>query len=205
MCLGLDPSVLGHIKDDAISLVIWQRRLPRGLRDDLRRWAASDPPRFEARVEHDDDWIESALASFPRSPARALLVADVAQLVSRFRQLTSSTSVKISFGTVRDDQCRKFHADYQRLRLITTYLGPGTEWLPEPAIRREALVEPPACPTSANQLIVKDSALVQRAHSGDVLVLRGHDGVRAGGLAAIHRSPPIERSGKARVVLVASV
>lgn len=196
--------MLARIGDDALSLVIWQRRLPRALRGGLRHWAARDPVRFEVCVEH-DDWIESALEGFPHGDGRAFLVSDITQLLGRFRQLASSANVKVSFGTVRGDQCRKFHADYHRLRLITTYLGPGTEWLPEAALRREALVDPPACSTTANQLIVKDPALVQRAHSGDVLVLRGHDGVNAGGLAAVHRSPPIEQSGKTRVVLVASV
>jgi hypothetical protein len=119
--------------------------------------------------------------------------------------LSGAGSVKISFGAVTGDQCRKFHADYQRLRLITTYLGPGTEWLPEHAVRRDALVEPPACPATANQLIVRDPSQVRRAHAGDVLLLRGHDGVTGTALSAVHRSPPIEALGKMRVVLVASV
>lgn len=202
--LGPMPDVLEKIRDGGLSLVVWERRLPRGLTDALRRWAASSPPRFEG-VAKDDAWIESALSTFPESPARALLASDLASLVGRFRSLAAKTAIKLSFGTVTGDQCRKFHVDYQRLRLLTTYLGPGTEWLPEPAVAREALVDSPACPTTANRLIVRQPELVRHARAGDVMLLRGHDGVTGEALGAVHRSPPIEASRKSRVVLVASV
>jgi hypothetical protein len=202
--VGREPRVLEQIRDGSLSVVIWERRLPRGLRDALRSWAAAqEPPRFEGLVT-DGAWVDVALQGFASSPARTFLAQDLQSLVQRFRLLTGIGSVKISFGAVTGDQCRKFHADYQRLRLITTYLGPGTEWLPEQAVRRDALVEPPACPATANQLIVRDPRQVRRAHAGDVLLLRGHDGVTGAALGAVHRSPAIEASRKVRVVLVAS-
>lgn len=203
--IGRDPQVFERIHEGSLSVVIWERRLPRGLRDALRGWAgAEELPRFEGLVR-DAAWVDAALRGFAASPARTFLAQDLQSLAQRFRLLTGIGSVKISFGAVAGDQCRKFHADYQRLRLITTYLGPGTEGLPEHAVRRDALVEPPACPTTANQLIVRDPSQVRRAHAGDVLLLRGHDGVTGAALGAVHRSPPIEASRKVRVVLVASV
>jgi hypothetical protein len=201
--VGREPKVLEQIRNGGLSVVIWERRLPRGLRDALRRWVVQEPPRCEG-VAGDADWVDAALRGFVSGPARTFLAQDLRSLVRRFRVLTGTGSVKISFGAVTGDQCRKFHADYQRLRLITTYLGPGTEWLPEHAVRRDALFEPPACPVTANQLIVRDPRQVRRAHAGDVLLLRGHDGVTGAALGAVHRSPAIEGSRKVRVVLVAS-
>lgn len=203
--VGREPKVLEQIRDANLSVVIWERRLPRGLRDALRSWAAAqEPPRFEGLVA-DAGWVDAALRGFVASPARTFLAQDLRSLVQTFRLLTGTGSVKLSFGAVTGDQCRKFHADYQRLRLITTYLGPGTEWLPEQAVRRDALFEPPACPLTANQLIVRDPGQVRRAHAGDVLLLRGHGGVTGAALGAVHRSPPIATLRKVRVVLVASV
>lgn len=199
-----DPQVLERIGDSDLSVVIWERRLPPALQGALRRWVARAPQRYE-RVTASEAWADSALEDFAASPARTFLGQDLQTLVRKFRMLTGVATVKISFGAVTGDQCRKFHADYQRLRLITTYLGPATEWLPEHAVRREALLEPPECPTTANQLIVRDASQVRRAHAGDVLLLRGHDGVTGAALGAVHRSPPIEASRRLRVVLVASV
>jgi hypothetical protein len=201
--IGREPEVLEQARDGGLSLVIWERRLPRGLRDALRRWVAQEPPCFEGSVG-DAAWSDAALQGFVPSPARTFLAQDLHSLVHRFRLLSGIGSVKVSFGAVTGDQCRKFHADYQRLRLITTYLGPGTEWLPEHAVRRDALFEPPACPVTANQLIVREPSQVRRAQAGHVLLLRGHDGVTGAALGAVHRSPPIEASRKVRVVLVAS-
>jgi hypothetical protein len=198
-----DARVIEQIRDGGLSLVLWKRRLPRGLRDALRQWAAQSPARLE-RVTSDDAWVEAALPGFPQGPARTYLAADLRALLHRFRTVSGKRTVKVSFGTVTGDQCRKFHADYQGLRLITTYLGPGTEWLPEHAVRRDALVEPPECPATANGLIVRDPRLVQHAQAGDVLILRGHDGVTGAALGAVHRSPPIAASQETRVVLVAS-
>lgn len=202
--VGREPKVLEQIRDGNLSVVMWERRLPRGLRDVLRSWAAAqEPPRFEGFVTA--AWVDAALRGFAASPARTFLAQDLESLVERFRLLTGTGPVKISFGAVTGDQCRKFHADYQRLRLITTYLGPGTEWLPEHAVRRAALLEPPACPVTANQLIVRDPSQVRCARAGDVLLLRGHAGVTGAALGAVHRSPPIAALRKVRVVLVASV
>ena len=43
---------------------------------------------------------------------------------------------------VRTDSCRKFHADYVTARLITTYLGEGTQWLDEADADGETDAEP---------------------------------------------------------------
>src|SRR5688572_6161248 len=127
--VGRTPQVLEQIRDGSLSVVIFERRLPRGVGDALRGWAAAEePPRFEGWVG-EAAWVDAALQGFVESPARAFLAQDLQSLVQRFRLLTGIGSVKVSFGAVTGDQCRKFHTDYQRLRLITTYLGPGTEWL----------------------------------------------------------------------------
>jgi hypothetical protein len=92
--------------------------------------------------------------------------------------------------------------DYVRYRLITTYVGPGTEWVPEEAVRREALDHPTDCPCDANKEIVRDPSAIRHAVPGEVIVMKGalHPGRRG----AIHRSPAIEGTGRVRVLLIAS-
>lgn len=65
----------------------------------------------------------------------------------------------------------------------------------------EALRQPPVDPEEANRVIVPDRRRVRRARAGDVLMMKGALGSsRRGG--QVHRSPPIEHAGLARVVLV---
>ena len=198
-----DPDVLDQSRDSSLSIVVWKRRLPRSLDYALGKWAAQGPPRLDGHFS-DDSWIDQALCGFSESPARSFIAHDLTSLCATFRRLSGAPDLKLAFGVVSGDQCRKFHADYQRLRLITTYLGPGTEWVPELAVERQAMLEPSICPATANRLIVRDPSLVRHAGAGDVLLLRGHAGVSGEALAAVHRSPPIEAAGAVRVVFVAT-
>ena len=109
-----------------------------------------------------------------------------------------TSTCRVSFGAVRSDQCRKFHVDYLQLRLISTYVGPGTEWVVAGDVRRDALSHPSFDPDQANRSIVRREAGVRRAQAGDVLLMKG----RLGGDGLVHRSPPIEALGLVRVVLV---
>ncbi len=65
---------------------------------------------------------------------------------------------------------------------------------------RAAMEHPPDCPFDANREIVRDAAAVRRPATGDVLGMRGS--LAPGGRGAVHRSPPIEAEGIARIVLV---
>ena len=101
-----------------------------------------------------------------------------------------------------DDQRRKFHVDHHRYGLGTTYAGPGTEWVPNEAVRREALNHPTDCPCDASTEIVRGAGAVHLARAGDVLLMNGagHESV----LGAVHRSPTIEGACRTRAMLIAS-
>jgi hypothetical protein len=199
--LAPDESVLASIHLDEVNVVVWRRPLPRHLSSSLADLARRDVPTFEGLIRRSLD-LESALELVTDETAREWLRADLVRLHARFLQLASARHVKLSFGPVVGDQCRKFHVDRMHLRLITTYSGPGTEWLPNDAVDRDALLRAPECPMEANQHIVTNPGRVQRAVAGDVLLLKGSR--YPGALGAVHRSPPIESSNGARLVLVLS-
>ena len=134
--------------------------------------------------------------------ARAWVHDDLTDLLERLGSLAAAPRLRVWFGPVRGDQCRKFHVDYVRYRLVTTYVGPGTEWVPPGAVARAALEHPPDCPCDANRAIVPDGAAVQHAAIGDVLVMKG--ALHPDGRGVVHRSPPIAGTGVTRVVLIAS-
>lgn len=186
---------------DEVNLVSWHRELPAGLDAQLVEWARRFPARFEQIVcmpKYDLSTATSGLAE----EARVWLTMDVAVLIGRFAQLADARRLRVFFGAVRTDQCRKFHVDYVRYRLVTTYVGPGTEWVPDHAVRREALDHPPDCPCDANKEIIRDVSAIRHAAPGDVIVMKGalHPNQRG----AVHRSPPIEGTDRLRVVLIAT-
>jgi hypothetical protein len=184
-----------------VNLVSWHRELPVGL--DARRveWAKRLPAQFDEIVAMPSYDLSAATRGLAE-PARTWLTMDVAVLIARLAHLADARRLRVSLGAVRTDQCRKFHVDYVRYRLVTTYVGPGTEWVPDAAVRRESLDHPPDCPCDANKEIVRDLSEIRHAVPGEVVVMKG--ALRPNHRGAVHRSPPIEGTGRVRVVLIAS-
>ena len=90
--------------------------------------------------------------------------------------------------------CRKFHTDINDLRLLCTYIGPGTLWLPDEAVDLKALQK-----GGDEQALVVDEQQIQQVSTGDVVILKGALYPEANPI--LHRSPSIEESGEKRLLL----
>ncbi len=122
------------------------------------------------------------------------LLSDVRFLLKTFRKLSKAKEYQLILTTVSTDMCRRFHTDINYLRMLCTYSGTGTWWLPEIAADRRAHDT-----RKDNDAIVKTPHLIQQANVGDVLVLKGEMYPNAN--AIIHRSPEIENKGEKRLLL----
>lgn len=176
---GPGPAILAALHDPAINLVVWERTLG----DDLRAALAAvdlgqlQDVRLALPVYALQAGLSPALAAAGwHAPA---LAADVADLAQRFAGVMACTAVEIRLDVVRGDACRRFHADYVPARLVTTYLGPGTDWLPDDA---------------------RDETAVRRLAAGAVGLFKGRTWPTERPI--IHRSPPIAGTGQFRMVLV---
>jgi len=68
------------------------------------------------------------------------LRGDIAALARDFAKAAACAAVEVRLESVDNDACRLFHRDHVAMRLLTTYRGPGTEWIaPEAAERALAL------------------------------------------------------------------
>ena len=121
-------------------------------------------------------------------------INDIIRLCTLFSNLKKHTKMKIQIDIVNTNKCRLFHEDCYRQRLLCTYIGPGTEWLDHSNVNRDALGK------GSNENIVKDFSTINQAKGFEVLLLKGS---RYGSdeLSVIHRSPPIEKYGRKRVLL----
>jgi hypothetical protein len=140
-------------------------------------------------------------SAFPRT-IHDFLARDLERVHSWLRRADAGRG-NAQLHVTDGDDCRKFHVDYYRLRLIVTYVGPGTELVPESALNRLAIWTGGDDVALANRSIVRAEGAIVRAHTGDVVLLKGERW--APGLAAVHRSPPIERSGLRRLILKLTV
>ena len=116
-------------------------------------------------------------------------VEDVLDKAALLANLTGAPGIDLRLDVVEDDRCRLFHLDNVRLRLMTTYRGPGTEWI---SPRIAATLTPGAVPPP-------DS--IRHLARGEVAVMRGSRGATSEQPGVLHRSPSILGTGVTRLLL----
>jgi hypothetical protein len=184
-CVAADPAILQDIRREDCNLAIWERQLA----TDFGPMLAGAPQDIRCAAALDDLpallTAELAEQGFAARHLHASLVADVAVLAQHYCAALGLARVEVRLEVVTTDSCRKFHADYVSARLITTYVGPGTDWLDAAEVAALARGEEPR--------------RIHRMNTGDVGLFKGKLATLH---PAIHRSPPISASGEARLLLV---
>lgn len=187
------------ILESNVNLFCWQRDTKDQILNSLKRWAKKDLRNIRSSVEL--NFLEANLRHCRSiwdpdiDHAGDAFWSDVSQLTQDFLILSGANSGTLHLRKVENDACTKFHLDGYRLRLFTTYLGPGTEWLPEESVNRSAL-------GTSNDRIVKKNGSIRRMRPFEVGVLKGEVPTtknRTPGI--VHRSPAIVGSDKSRIIL----
>lgn len=198
------PPVTAGFEPVEQNIGIWRRPERQALRPLLRSYE-----RREASGEVSDVLISSVVTADRRNfidllPAvprrlqlqRHALAEDLGRLVRGFAALVGTPSLRVKLEIERQDRCRYFHSDRIDLRLLCTYLGPGTEWVPD------AFVDRSARGSGDNTAIVPEPRRVQRLAPFWVGLLKGDLHPDCPGRGCIHRSPPIaHRLNAARILL----
>lgn len=188
---GECPSVLRKIRRSQIDLAIWNRELPRLLSSWLEIFVIKNWLNLQ-QVLTPAEIARTLRRHFDRSgikhcDGRAAFVDDVTKLVTLYADALRVTHVHLRLALIQDNSCTKFHRDCVTARLITTYHGPGTEFV-----------------TVEN---VSKALSLQHDYDGELLqcstqsvgIFKGCRGEGEGGIH--HRSPQIAGHNMKRLVL----
>lgn len=118
----------------------------------------------------------------PAGPERDRLVDDIAALADIFAGQVQARWLRLRLDVVTTNACRRFHIDAVTARLVCTYRGTGTQYgiSTDGAEPRRIFTVPTGAP-----VLLRGTLWPERPRSG-----------------LLHRSPPIEGTGEARLVLV---
>ncbi|MGY4524904.1 DUF1826 domain-containing protein [Pseudomonas sp. UBA4617] len=180
---GDTPQVLTDVLHDGVNLAVWRRRLPAQLEDFAALAVSLGRPLADQRVIDVDERHRPVLTELLRETADLhgyeAFVADVTWLVAAYTCLVGARRVGLRLRILAEPMCPRFHVDNVPLRLLTTYAGPGTEWLPLQASKGVDLrtAQPPV-----------DN--IQHLQAGDVALLKGEKWQGNEGAGLMHRSPP---------------
>lgn len=185
-----DPATLLRVHEPGVNLAIWHRDLPPTLTGKALIGLMAAAPFTAVAAGTPQDMPDRMAAALP-VPVPTDLLLDLADLAAVFAMVNGGRpGVRVRLEALTHDGCKKWHADQVGLRLLCTYRGPGTQWLPvdggAPAAR--ALDGAPAGPFG-------------EIPPGAIALLKGERYPDNQGNGCIHRSPPAGPGPRARLLL----
>ena len=177
---------LNAVKQPLVPAAIW-RRTPLSK---FQTWIDSLPDKElpSARIVLPLDAIQRALmevmqiSGMPACVQREMLIDDIAALANVFAEINQTKFLRLRLEAITGNACSKFHIDAVTTRLVCTYRGPGTQYC-----------------FSADGT---DSSNIFDVPTSSPIVMRGTLWPTKEKSGFLHRSPPIEGSGKTRLLLV---
>ncbi len=194
-----EPEILTDIYQEEINIVIWQRELSTMLKDAAKDFIASNST-FQTAMTVTP---QNALSNISKSlgiGSESELSTNIAELVDMFCCLFELKHAGLRLTVLDRAMCPKFHVDRVPCRLVTTYQGIATEWLPHQVVDRAKLGVDNNRQTDNPPGHFHGQNNVQRLSSGDIALLKGElwEGNENAGL--VHRSPTVS-TGEYRLLL----
>ena len=191
------PAVLTDIYQSDVNIAIWQRTFDEDLTMAISEFIALNPNFSKSMSLSPDNAYEKLEFATDETASKALL-ENMAELVDMFCCLFDLEEVGLRLAVLNKAMCPRFHFDQVPCRLVTTYHGVATQWLPNYAVDRSKLGRGAnGQPDSASGLYAHESD-IQQMVSGDVALLKGESGNENAGL--VHRSP-VTSSDETRLLL----
>jgi hypothetical protein len=177
----------------AADLVVWERRVE----PIVDAYVAQLLPCGTFDLAAEGSAAEAALdigSRLPPGRGRAELIADMRALAELLSRDLGFGRILMRLELLDRDACRLFHVDRVTLRLLTTYAGPGTQFLTHLDVMRDGLGR------GDNARIIRPGATIRELATGWVGLFRGERDPALRGRGVVHRSPPIRADGRRRLV-----
>ncbi len=199
-----EPTVFADIYKDETNIAIWRRDLPIKLQRFIAELLQSNRPlqaSMTVTPQNVHAGINELLGDIEQNNA---LSADIVELVDMFCYLFDLKQVGLRLKTLDQAMCPRFHVDSVPCRLVTTYQGPATQWLPHQAVDRTKLGHGNKGLPDQHSGIYQNQKDIHQLNTGDVALIKGEcwEGNENAGL--VHRSPALNE-GERRLLLTLDI
>jgi hypothetical protein len=193
-------TVLTDIYQEDTNMVVWKRNLANNLEQAADAIIESQPTLEELLVVSPEEAFESVKKLLGGSPEAELLAEDIANLVDMFCCLFDLKRGALRMTVLDRAMCPRFHVDRVPCRLVTTYQGIATEWLPHNVADRSKLGTGNMGKPDELSGLFEHISDIQQLKSGDVGLMKGELWHNNEGAGLIHRSPQVPNNTR-RLVL----
>lgn len=197
---GSEPTVLTHIYQDDCNMAIWKRSLSQDIRKDVSEYLTTHTGLQASMTLAPDNAARVIHEALGGKKLTAALSENIAELVDIFCCLFELDRVGLRLTALDAAMCPRFHVDNVPARLVTTFQGSATQWLPHDVVDRTQLGHANLGKHDGESSLFPCREDIQQLSCGDVALLKGEgwDGNEGAGL--VHRSPSLQ-VGEKRLLL----
>lgn len=188
------PTVLTDIYKEEINIAIWQRQKQFSVKEFL----ALNPTFQKEMILTPQDAFSRVSESFNNNMSE--VSEDITGLVDMFCYLFELKQVGMRLKVLDKAMCPKFHVDKVPCRLVTTYQGTATEWLPHELVDQTKLGWGCNGLADCESGLYKSESNIQQLNCGDVALIKGTLWEGNENAALVHRSPELIANEK-RLIL----
>ena len=198
---GEDETALSEIYDDKYNISIWSRRLDESIINSAKN-IINKQPNLELKLFVRPDNVEDKIkTSFTNNEELPLISRDIKNLVDMYCYLFELNEIGLSLRVLDKAMCPRFHVDHVPCRLITTYTGVTTQWLPHTSVDRSKLGKGNNGKKDEESGLFGQSTDIKQLCVGDVALLKGESWYGNSGAGLVHRSPHVEDTNSKRLLL----
>lgn len=196
---GLEPGIFTRIYERETKIAIWQREITTAVRDAAAELLASTP-KFQAAMTVSPQNSATGIRDLLTADSHPALCTDIAELVDMFCCLFDLKRAGLRLTVLNHAMCPRFHVDRVPCRLVTTYEGSATEWLPHHAVNRTKLGARSNGQADRQSGLYRSEKHIQKLSDGDVALLKGELWEQNENAGLVHRSPVVS-PGEKRLLL----
>jgi hypothetical protein len=190
---------LADIHQDDVSIAISQQTISGRLKCAVEIFL-DESPNFKIITTMSSNDALAEVSQFANGTIPTELAGSIALHVDTYCKLFKIDSVRLSLTAINHVMCPQFHTDRVTCRLITSYCGPATEWLPHDAVDRSKLgLGNNGLPDHLSGLYEHDDD-IQQLDCGDIALLKGTLWAERENAGQVHRSPSVG-PGERRLLL----
>lgn len=196
---GDSAEIFGDIYRADVNMAVWQRAVSPALSAECD--ALLKEGRFRGcSLSLPTSQLSTLSEAEPVLTAYPALSSDIQLLADMFSLLFELDAVGLRLTPLSGKMCPKFHTDNVACRLVTSYSGPGTQWLPHHCVDRSKLGAGSRGLSDADSGLYPAASDINTLQTHHVALLKGENWEGNEGAGLVHRSPAVA-PGQQRLLL----
>ena len=184
-----DQSKISQIFKEENNILILERNLNNAIIKASEYILRENPDLEFSEAVKFEDVEKTLITKISSSDEASYLFEDISKIIKMFCDLFDMKSVWLRLDAIYGPMCPRFHVDSVRCRLVTTYIGPATQWLPHDFVDRSKLGHGNEGLSDEDSGLYLNSRQIQQLNVGHIALLKGEGWKGNEGRGLVHRSP----------------